>query len=219
MKRLVAVLFCLSAFCAAPLLAQDSSSQGDQNAQTTSSTPAHPAPAYNPRIPARFEFSGGYVYRPFSPTANQTLKMNGGYASADYNIFTWLGVSGEGLGVVRKQGEANLGTSQTLSIFTGLIGPQFYPMRHRKVTLFGHALIGEGYYNLWAPAFGGFPAKRTTSTGFAYEVGAGLDVRIKAHWAIRLIEGDFGETSFSVGDPKQEGYRITAGVTYLRGQK
>ena len=219
MKKLVSAMFCLSLLWAAPVMAQDSSSQGAQSVQASPSAPTHPALAYNPRIPAKFEFSLGYVYRPFSPTANQTLKMNGGYASADYNIFTWLGVTAEGLGVVRKQGEANLGTSQTLSVFTGLIGPQFYPMRHRKVTLLGHAMVGEGYYNLWAPAFGGFPAKRTTSTGFAYEVGMGLDVRIKSHWAIRLIEGDFGETSFSVGDPKQEGYRISAGITYLRGQK
>jgi hypothetical protein len=167
------------------------------------------------------EISGGYSYRAYSPTASTTFKLNGGYISADYNIFSWIGVAGEGMAAVRKQGAGTLGTSQTLSIFTGLAGPQVYPLRHRKVTLFTHFLIGEGYYYLRAPAFGGFSTRVTTSSGFAWEGGGGLDVRIKPHWSIRLVEGDYGETSFSVAqaNPHQVGYRLSAGIVYLRGQK
>jgi hypothetical protein len=220
MKKLAGMFFCLTVLCAVPATAQDTAPAA-QNAP--SAPPAAPQPAakvqYNPRVPAQWEFSGGYVYRPYSPNANTTLKMNGAYVSADYNVFSWLGATVEGLGVLRKQGDQSVGTAQTLGILTALAGPQIYPLRHRKVSLFGHVLIGEGYYQLTAPAFGGFPSKRNTSSGFAYEAGMGLDVRIKSHWSIRLVEGDFGETSFNVGEPRQEGYRISGGIVYLRGQK
>lgn len=222
MKKLAGMLFCATALCVAAgsVLAQDAA-PASQNVPNTPTTQGKVAvkPQYNPRVPAKWEFSAGYVYRPYSPNANTTLKMNGAYISADYNVFSWIGATVEGLGVLRKQGDPNIGTSQTLGILTALAGPQIYPLHHRKVTLFGHILIGEGYYQLTTPAFGGFPAKKNSSGGFAYEAGMGLDMRIKAHWSIRLVEGDFGETSFNLGNARQEGYRITTGIVYLRGQK
>jgi hypothetical protein len=171
------------------------------------------------RTPAKFEISAGYTYRNYSPDPKTSFAMNGAYISVDYNIFTWLGAAGEGVAVGRISGAQNLGTAQRWGVITGMAGPQFYPMRHRKFTPFGHVLVGNGYYVLTAPAFAGFPSKTTTSSGFAYEVGGGFDLRIKRHWSIRLGEGDWGETSFFGGNPHQESYRISAGVVYLRGEK
>lgn len=222
MKRFVGVVFCVAMLCAAPAKAQDSTSASQQSPSAPAPTTATNRPAeYNTRATPVLEISGGYSYRAYSPTASTTFKLNGGYVSGDYNIFSWIGVAGEGMAAVRKQGAGTLGTSQTLTIFTGLAGPQVYPLRHRKLTLFTHFLVGEGYYYLRAPAFGGFSTRVTTSNGFAWEGGAGLDVRIKSHWSIRLAEGDYGETSFYVtqANPHQVGYRLSAGIVYLRGQK
>lgn len=219
MRRFAGILFCVAMLCAAPTKAQDSTS-ASQSSSTPAPTTKH-AETYNARATPLLEISGGYSYRAYSPTASTTFKLNGGYVSGDYNIFSWIGVAGEGTAAVRKQGAGTLGTSQTLAIFTGLGGPQVYPLRHRKLTLFTHFLVGTGYYYVRAPAFGGFSTRVTTSNGFAWEGGGGLDVRIKPHWSIRLIEGDYGETSFYVAQANshQVGYRLSAGIVYLRGQK
>ena len=149
------------------------------------------------------------------------MKLNGGFLSVDYNLFSWVGIAAEGSAAVRKEGAQSLGTAQTLTIFTGLVGPQAYPLRHRRLTVFMHILLGDGYYYTKAPAFGGFSANVTTESGFAWEVGGGMDVRIKKHWSIRLVQGDYGETSFSLpsANPHQVGYRLSAGVVYLIGEK
>lgn len=223
MKRL-ASLICLAFLCALSAMAQGT--QGTQNTVPAIPEPQNvPAPApqsrkkFDATIPARFELSGGYSYRAYSPNATTTLKLNGAYASGEYNIFSWVGVVVEGTATARKQGVTSLGTSETLGIFSVLAGPQFYPIRHRKFTLFGHFLAGEGFYALSTPAYGGFPSKVTTSMSSTFEAGIGLDFRATKRWEIRLAEGDYGQTSFSTGNPHQDNYRVAAGVVYLIGQK
>lgn len=223
MKRLASVI-CLGLLCA--LSAMGQATQGTQNSvpaiPETQNVPT-PAPQsrkkFNATIPARFELSGGYSYRAYSPNSSTTLKLNGVYASGEYNIFSWVGVAVEGTATARKQGVASLGTSQTLGIFSVMAGPQFYPIRHRRFTLFGHILAGEGFYALSTPAYGGFPSKLTTSMSTTFEAGVGVDFRASKRWEIRLGEGDYGETGFSTGNPHQDNYRVASGVVYLIGQK
>jgi len=227
MKKLAGFLFCWMTLCAGAAMAQDTApaAQNQPAGQAPAGAPATPPPAapaaagYSPRVPAEIEIAGGYSYRNYSPTANSSYKLNGGFISADYNIFTWLGAAVQAVGDGRRQGTPAAGDQQTLGIATFLAGPQIYPMRHRKLTIETHILIGEGYYGLTAPAAKGNPGKTTTTSGFAYEVGAGLDVRIKRHWSIRLGEGDYGATSFHVGNTHQATYRFAAGVVYLIGRK
>ena len=83
---------------------------------------------------------------------------------------------------------------------------------------YGPAYYGGGY----APAYGGFQSKTIATTGMNYEFGGGFDWRIKPHWSVRLIEADYMISSFkasSLSDPRQTGFRISAGIVYLRGQK
>lgn len=232
MKKLAVLLFCIVMLRCAPVRAQDAAPPAQNPPSAPAPTPAPAAPAeapaapapaistrFNPRIPARFEISFGYSYRAYSPTISTTLKTNGVYASFEYNVFSWIGVYGDAAATGRTQGVQSEGTAQSLGILTALGGIQAYPLRHHKVTLFMHALGGEGYYGLRAPAYGGFASKTVTSNGFAYEVGAGLDIRIKQHWAIRAAEGDYGATSFFGGNPHQGGYRVATGLVYLIGEK
>ena len=224
MKKFAGILFCVAVLQAASVKAQSAPStpQNIPNtpAQASSSAGKPPiAEQYNPRIPAEVEISAGYAFRRYSPTPSTGFGMNGGYISVDYNVFSWLGAAAEGLAVGRISGSQSLGTYEKWGIVAGLGGAQFYPLRHRKVTPFGKVMVGEGYYVLTSPAFADFPAKTTTSTGFIYEVGGGFDLRIKRHWSIRIIEGDYGSTAFLGGTPRQLSYRISAGVVYLRGEK
>lgn len=225
MKKLAGTLVCIAVLCAAPIItsAQETPAPAPQESSSAppSTTPSRPAEQYNTRATPTLEISGGYSYRAYSPTPSTTTKLNGGYVSVDYNLFSWVGIAAEGSAAVKKEGAQSLGTAQTLTIFTGLAGPQIYPLRHRKLTVFTHILLGDGYYYTKAPAFGGFSTNITTKSGFAWEVGGGMDVRIKKHWSIRLIEGDYGETSFSLpsANPHQVGYRISAGIVYLIGGK
>ena len=220
MKRL-ATMFWLGVLCASSAIAQGT--QGTVPAiPDTQNVPAPtqaPKRKYDPHTPAKFELSGGYSYRGYEPNASTTFKLNGAYLSGEYNILSWVGVAVEGSATGRRQGVSALGTSQTFGIFTVMAGPQFYPLRHRRFTLFGHILAGEGFYALSAPAFGGYPSKLTTGNSTTFEAGAGVDLRVTKHWAIRLGEGDYGETGFNQGNPHQVTYRISTGFVYLLGQK
>ncbi len=227
MKKLAGILVCIAAFCAAPIVAraQEAAARApaaqESSSAPPSAAPARPAERYSPRATPTLEISGGYSYRNYSPKPSTATKLNGGYVSVDYSLLSWIGIAAEGSATVQKEGAQSLGTAQTFSIFTGLVGPQVYPLHHRRVTVFTHILLGDGYYYTKAPAFGGFSAKVTTNSGFAWEVGGGMDVRIQKHWSLRLIEGDYGETSFTLPDANshQVGYRLSVGLVYLIGEK
>jgi hypothetical protein len=222
MKKAAIMVLLLSGVCAVRVQAQDTSVPAVPE-QAPAPAPAPTTPAeYDPRVPAKMEFSGGFVYRSYSPNSSTNVHLNGGYVSAEYNIYSRLGAVVEGTGTMLNQGSQSAGTARRLAIFSGLGGAQLYPFRHRKVTPFGHVLAGEGYYNLHAPAFGGFPSKTITSTGLTYEFGGGLDWRINPHWAIRVIEGDYMISKFygsQIGNPRQSGYRVSFGIVYLLGKK
>lgn len=221
MKRLAWVVLCVAGLCAGPVRAQESTPAAQESSSAPPPASQKPAARYNPRATPAVEISGGYSYRGYSPNSSNTFKLNGGYLSADYNILSWIGIAGEATATVRKQGAQALGTAQTFSIFTAMVGPQVYPLHHRRATVFSHLLLGDGYYYLKAPAFGGFAANVTSKHAFSWEIGGGLDVRVKEHWSLRLIEGDYGETSFSIPatNPRQVGYRVSVGAVYLIGQK
>jgi len=225
MKKLFGTLICIAMLCVVSLItsAQETPAPAPQESSSAppSTASSQRAEQYNTRATPTLEISGGYSYRAYSPTPSTTMKLNGGFVSVDYNLFSRVGILAEGSATVRKEGAQSLGTAQTLSIFTGMVGPQIYPLRHRKVTVFAHFLIGDGYYYTKAPAFGGFSANVTTNSGLAWQFGGGLDVRISRHWSIRLAQGDYGETSFTLpsANSHQVGYRISAGIVYLIGEK
>lgn len=222
MKKLATIALLFGGLCVLPAVAQEGSVPAVPEQTAPAPAPTVPKGSYDPRVPARFEISAGYVLRSYSPNTAAVYHLNGAYASFDYNIFWWLGATVEGTASTMKLGNQAAGTAQRLSLLSGLAGPKFYPLHHRTLTPFGQVLLGEGYYRLSAPAFGGFPAKTITATGGTFEFGGGLDLRIKKSWSIRLLEGDYMSSSFyasSLSRSRQTGYRISAGIVYLHGQK
>ena len=222
LPALVCLMFVLSAW---PAQAQNQNqpSQAPQGASSSappaSVSPKATAPAtFDSRTPAEIEVSFGPTFRTYNGALGR-VGMYGGYGSADYNIFRWLGASAEILGAYRQVGARSIGTQQTYALGTAMVGPQFYPIFHHRVTPFGHFLAGVGGLHCYTPGYAGFPRSDQNSVDLAYEAGVGVDLRIKAHWSIRLIQADYGSTSFPGTRGGQSSTRFSAGVVYLRGQK
>ncbi|MGH9724760.1 MAG: outer membrane beta-barrel protein, partial [Candidatus Acidiferrales bacterium] len=163
------------------------------------------APAMAQTAP-KWELGGGYTFRSFmDPQSNSRLPMNGWSGTADYTVIKrWLSAAIDIDGAYN-----NYGLYGNTSVYTAMIGPQIYPLGHHKLTLFAHALFGEGYTRDTLPASGGFNQITFSSNAFAMEGGAGLDYTLKKRWAIRLIQFDYEDTRFypAIGIP-QGNYKI-----------
>jgi hypothetical protein len=213
MKRLAGLLALLM-WIAVPLFAQDTQeSQESQGAPASQSTPEQPKPHVPPYVP-KYEISLTGSYYSFYSPSSRTLGMLGWNGMFQYNFRQWLGLAGEGFGEYYNQG-----TNGKTSIYSGLAGTQVYPFGHRKVTLFGKALIGEGRYRIAFPSFGGFGFSAVDKSTIVYEVGGGLDYNLKKHWSIRVVQGDYDKADFFTGNANRAGYRISFGAIYRFGQR
>ena len=166
------------------------------------------------QVMTKFQVSGGYLFDSFGITQNSSLHLNGWYGSLDYNPLRHIGAE-----LQLSEGIKDQGTLGDNSFYTFMIGPQIYPFGHRHITVYGHVLLGEGYYRLAYPAFGGFPATVNTDSSVAWQAGAGADVTVKKAWGIRLFEADYGHTGFFGARPGQGSIRISFGFVYRFGAK
>lgn len=214
MRKLAAICGLLALFVV-PAMAQDQSSS-DQSQPSSEQT--KPAKAKRTYTTPKFELSGGYAYRTYYSTDGATLGMNGWYGSFDDNLKRWIGLTAEAVGVGKNEGSLYGDTH----IYTFLVGPQIYPLTHRKLTPFGQVLIGVGYYRNVVPPFGDYPGKTTTSTVRAWQGGGGLDLKVSEHWSVRLVQVDFGSANFF---PNTSSYvnrsmhRVSVGVVYHFGRR
>jgi hypothetical protein len=165
--------------------------------------------------PPKIEVSGGYSLFFYSQASGTYLKMNGWTGSANYTIFKrWLSADADASGNYTNQG-----VSGKTSAYSLLIGPQFYPFGHRKLTLFGHVLFGAGYYYVSYPAYAGFPTSHYSDVADSWDVGTGLDLNLWKHWGIRLPQFDFQQTRFRSSSGGQGNYRVSVELTYRFGKK
>jgi len=224
MRKLAVVCGLLALFIVpalAPLLAQEKSDQSqtpssDQNRAPAEETkPVKPKHAYEG---SKYEISGGYNFRKYYSTHGTTLHMNGWFASFGWNRFTWLGIVGEAVGTYKNEGRLDGDTS----IYTFLVGPQFYPLRHRNVTPFGHFLYGAGWYRNSVGMYGGFPGQTVDKVVHSWELGGGLDLSLKRNWGVRLVQIDTTSANFypsSSSYTNSNLFRFSVGVVYHFGQR
>jgi hypothetical protein len=215
MQRLLG-LFSLLILFAIPTIAQDTQAPLAQDAPppAAQNNPAPTAPPA-PEIVSRTEISGGFMLHRYNEVSGSTITMPGGYGDVEHNIIQrWLGVEIQGAG-----GVSSYGTLGNLSIYSIMAGPDFYPFGHRKITFFGHVLAGEGFYRDSIPASTGFPAEVRSYNSFAWTAGAGLDLRISTHLAVRLAQFDYTETKFLGGTVHENDTRISIGIVYHFGKK
>lgn len=171
---------------------------------------AVPSFAQTPKIQIEF----GPTFDRYTPPNGYYLNMAGWTASGEYNVFRWLGGEFQGSGAYNNR--AVIGHT---SLYTVQVGPVFYPLRHHKITPWGHFLIGEGYYRDSIPQNGGFPAKVSADFAKAWRVGAGLDLNLKRRWGVRMFQFDYGPTRFFTNKVSQPDYRLSIGLTYRIGSK
>jgi hypothetical protein len=173
------------------------------------------APALAQQTP-KIELSLDPAFNRYETPPGYYLDMFGGEGSANYTVFRWLSGKFELSGEYGHR--AYVGSTGT---YNALVGPQFFPFHHHKITPWGEFLLGEGYYRNAIPAFGGFPSATIAGFSFTWEGGLGLDWRIKTRWDVRPIEFDYVSSKFLPGQPnqvRQSNYRAAIGVVYRIGK-
>ena len=211
MKKL-AGLFGLLVMLVVPAMAQDTTAAQEKPAPA----PEEPAKVKRTYVTPKVELSGGYTFRQYYVATNTNIGMQGWYASGDYNLYRWLGVEGEVVGVSTNQGII-LGDTH---IYTFMGGLRITPLGHRKVTPYGHVLYGEGYYRNVTQPLGGHGGATYTNTVSVWEAGGGLDYNVGRHWGIRLVEADFGGGKFlNTGYSGQGSRRVSVGIVFRFGEK
>ena len=162
----------------------------------------------------KYEITLGPTFDRYTAPSGYYLDMVGWAASGEYNWRRWLGAQ------IDASGDYS---DKTLLGFTSIhrlmIGPEFFPFRHHKLTPWGHALFGESYYRNTIPANGGFPSKVNSDVAFAWEAGLGVDLNIKKRWGVRMFEFDYDPTRFYNNKPSQPSYRISIAVIYRIGSR
>jgi hypothetical protein len=141
-----------------------------------------------------------------APSANSTSSnklLNAGFdASFTYNYKSYVGIEGAfqyNTGVIFGASFWNPAPSylnpgvyyegqDTVKDFAVLGGPRFAYRKSEKVTPFAHVLFGVDRFK-GSYYFGGTTTESTTS-GFAYMVGGGIDVKVVKKVAIRLFQID-----------------------------
>jgi len=212
MPKFTGIIFVLF-LIAVPAMAQDA--QQAPAPQQTPTAPPVPAP------PATtWEISAGYTihrfYQPDATVGETSPTMQGWYADVEHNIFKrWLGVEAQA-----SAGYKNQGPGGKLSVYTVMAGPTLYPFGHRKFTLFGHILVGEGYYrNVIPNSAADFPGTTLSSTTFNWAGGAGLDIALSRRWALRLPMVEYASSDYFKTVHRQSDTRISFGVVYRFGGK
>jgi len=168
------------------------------------------ATAYAQESAPKLDVFAGYSYLQANPGVNgfDSFHLNGGSASAAYNINTWLS------GVADFGGYNNgnvFGTDRSGTLSTYLFGPRVSYRHFRKITPFGQVLFGVGHAN--AAAFN----TANSQTGFAMSVGGGVDYKLFNHLSIRPVQADYLLTRFGVGTVgtwTEDNVRISTGFVF-----
>lgn len=142
----------------------------------------------------KIEVSAGYSYLRFHaiPSAN----LNGFNASGQYKLSDWLGVA---LDLGGQYGQVGGVSSR---VYTYVVGPQVTLPRPWRFTPFAHFMIGGSHFD-----GGGFASK-----GFAYDIGAGVDTKIKPRLSWRILEID--EIPTHLGGSTQHNVRVSTGIVF-----
>jgi opacity protein-like surface antigen len=214
MQKLLGIAILLILF-ANLAMAQDAPSTAQATAPAKSSTDSAAQDTVPGSNVSKTEISGGFTIHRYYEVTGNTQTMLGGYADIEHNIIQrWVGAEIQFSGAYKNQGAPG-----NLGIYTIMAGPTFYPLGHRKITVFAHILAGEGYYRNSIAASAGFPAQVNTHTSFVWTGGAGLDVKVSNHLAVRLAQFDYTQAKFFGGTVHESDTRISVGIVYRFGGK
>jgi len=170
---------------------------------------AQQAPASTPQIEASVAYS--YV-RASAGNSSGGFNLNGGSGSVAYNFTDRISVLAD-FGVYKFSG---LPTGLDSTMYTYLFGPRFSLRKSGRVTPFAQVLLGGGRLNASA---GGVDAGEN---GFAMAAGGGVDLGVRPHYAIRLIQAEYLLTRFprvNGNSAAQNDARLSAGLVFRFGSR
>lgn len=230
---------CLSQATARSTYSSSSAQDSAGNAETSSSaateaTAASAPKAKKPPITTpTFELFLGYSHVRAIPGQrdwNRVSWLNGGSTSLAYNLNNFMGLVADFGGYASSQIRlVGPGINPAVvhdgggKVFTYLVGPRFSYRTSSRVTPFAQALFGIAdakAVNI-SNCVGTGCAPLPSQNGFAMTAGAGVDLRVRRHIAIRLIQAEYLMTQFadptSAGHDSQNDLRLSTGVVFNFG--
>jgi opacity protein-like surface antigen len=173
----------------------------------------------------------GYSYLRAMPTyaeGNRLVWMHGGSTNIAFNFNRYLGIVGD-VGAFTNSEVKFTGAyastidvdNQNVAVITYLFGPRL-SFRHERFTPFVQALFGGIHANQITIANCTFSCTLLPSeTTFAMTAGAGLDINVRRHLAIRIVQAEYLMTRFTdfvSGDTgMQNDMRLSAGIVFRFG--
>jgi hypothetical protein len=159
----------------------------------------------------KIDVFAGYSYLRSYPATPGVggFNLNGGSASAAYNLRDW--VSG-----VADFGGYNIGTANGVNVnnhvLTYMFGPRFTYRGYRKISPFGQVLFGA------AREGSGVFANANSHTALATSFGGGVDWNVRDRFSIRPLQFDYILTHFpeATGGTNltQNNLRVSAGIVF-----
>jgi outer membrane protein with beta-barrel domain len=136
--------------------------------------------------------------------------VNGGSASLAYIVNDRFAAVAD-VGVYRFP-ELPLKTNSTM--YTYLAGPRIMLRKSDRLAPFAQILVGGGRLNASSKGI------EAGENALAVAIGGGLDVPVRPHFTIRVVEADYLVTGFANGSGSpatQNSFRLSAGLVYRFG--
>jgi opacity protein-like surface antigen len=159
----------------------------------------------------------GYAYVSSGESFSNRMSLKG--ADAAFTIrYSRLGIRAD-LGYVRAGNV--LGTGRRSDVLSYLVGPVFYPTRHRNLDIYIDALMGGARVSGPVRLNSGGILLGGWATGYAWAVGGGVDYWFSDSLAIRT-GADYLRTAYydpSLAVRGQSNIRTTATLVYFFGKR
>ncbi len=211
-----------------------SSSNAPESTDTSPSATSKPLVKKPQVITPAWELFLGYSYIraiPGQRNWNRVSWLNGGSTSLAYNLNRFVGLVGDFGGYASSQVRlVGPGINPAIvhegdgKVFTYLAGPRFSYRTSSRVTPFAQVLAGVAHANTVniSNCVGTGCSPLFAQTAFAMTSGAGVDLRVRHHIALRLIQAEYMMTQFAdptvAGHNSQNDVRLSTGVVFNFGE-
>lgn len=167
---------------------------------------------WTPYATPEFEASGSYSFMRANGANSGGFNLNGGSGAFTYNFTHWFAAVGD-TGWYQFGG---LPSGLNSYMVTYAAGPRITFRSHRHFIPFVQLLAGGARVSATS---GGIHA---AENGFLLMPGAGIDLDLHHHFAIRALQVDYLATRFGQNDGStgtQNNFRISAGIVFRIGDR
>ena len=174
----------------------------------------------------------GYSYLravPAPSDGNRLVWLNGGSTSIAFNFNRHLGLVGDFGGFDNSQyfltgANPSSTVNSSGSVYTYLFGPRLSFRNHSRITPFAQVLFGgihASQVTLSSGCMGAGCTPLPAENSFAMTGGGGLDIKVRRHLAIRIIQAEYMMTQFenhaTGSGASQNDMRLSSGIVFRFG--